>query len=507
MLKRLRFEEGFCLLVGIGSYWAWASVSMVASLLWKDGPVELSHFSWTVNVVSHCASLGVLLLLARRRGFAPNGRFASRAFPSLVAIGTAMLAAGRWAFGLNALVLAGSFVSGMGTAGMLLMWCGPYSSLLQASDQRLILSGSVIVGMFIALLIPNLPDLAALAVTCLLPFATSACMQRMAKAGAAGRGCEAFEWRFAKSRAPAANPLAPSARQDAERPCKRMVVSVLACCFILALPTGLFQNWYTFAESGETATGWSTILSCVCVLMVLATCLDYLFMEKHGLCLFSRLVIPLVAGGLLALPLFLFGESFPWEGVESGAGVLMLTGYHLFLVYVYTEFGLMAADTKTEPCLVFAGGTCTIDIGLASGSMLAAVVLPLPGVWATGAALGIAYLLLLIGVLLFPKALENIENRERDKAFAKSLQANADEPVDPLRDLEGRCANVAAGFGLSAREKDVLGYLLCGRTLRSIANETFLSYNTVKTHVSHIYQKVGVHSRDELIDLLDSADR
>ena len=42
-----------------------------------------------------------------------------------------------------------------------------------------------------------------------------------------------------------------------------------------------------------------------------------------------------------------------------------------------------------------------------------------------------------------------------------------------------------------------------GRTLQSIGNETFLSYNTVKTHVSHIYQKTGVHSRDELIDLLD----
>ena len=53
------------------------------------------------------------------------------------------------------------------------------------------------------------------------------------------------------------------------------------------------------------------------------------------------------------------------------------------------------------------------------------------------------------------------------------------------------------------REQDVLEYLLKGRTLQSIANETFLSYNTVKTHVSHIYQKAGVHSRDELIDLLD----
>ena len=70
-------------------------------------------------------------------------------------------------------------------------------------------------------------------------------------------------------------------------------------------------------------------------------------------------------------------------------------------------------------------------------------------------------------------------------------------------DMGARCDAVAKLYGLSAREKDVLAYLLMGRTLQSIGNETFLSYNTVKTHVSHIYQKTGVHSRDELIDLLD----
>ena len=31
-----------------------------------------------------------------------------------------------------------------------------------------------------------------------------------------------------------------------------------------------------------------------------------------------------------------------------------------------------------------------------------------------------------------------------------------------------------------------------------------VSYNTVKTHVSHVYAKLGVHSQQELIDVVES---
>ena len=38
---------------------------------------------------------------------------------------------------------------------------------------------------------------------------------------------------------------------------------------------------------------------------------------------------------------------------------------------------------------------------------------------------------------------------------------------------------------------------------RFIEQELVLSYNTVKTHIKHIYQKLGVHSRQELLDLIE----
>lgn len=70
--------------------------------------------------------------------------------------------------------------------------------------------------------------------------------------------------------------------------------------------------------------------------------------------------------------------------------------------------------------------------------------------------------------------------------------------VDPL---DARCAQLSEQHGLSPRESEVLGLLARGRTATYIAGELYVSKETVKVHVRHIYEKLGVHSRTELLDL------
>lgn len=71
------------------------------------------------------------------------------------------------------------------------------------------------------------------------------------------------------------------------------------------------------------------------------------------------------------------------------------------------------------------------------------------------------------------------------------------------RAREKRVAELSAEKGLSARESEVLGYLAKGRSQPYIREELVLSKNTVATHVKHIYQKLGVHSKQELLDLFE----
>lgn len=59
--------------------------------------------------------------------------------------------------------------------------------------------------------------------------------------------------------------------------------------------------------------------------------------------------------------------------------------------------------------------------------------------------------------------------------------------------------------GLTKREMQVFDLLAKGRNSVYIQERLIISQNTTKTHIKHIYQKFGVHSRQELLDKIDDA--
>ena len=62
-------------------------------------------------------------------------------------------------------------------------------------------------------------------------------------------------------------------------------------------------------------------------------------------------------------------------------------------------------------------------------------------------------------------------------------------------------------IGLTTREREIGVLLAYGRTQPWIAERLSISENTVGTHVRHIYQKAGVHGRQEFIDFVFSPDQ
>lgn len=54
-------------------------------------------------------------------------------------------------------------------------------------------------------------------------------------------------------------------------------------------------------------------------------------------------------------------------------------------------------------------------------------------------------------------------------------------------------------LSLTARELEVLNLVALGRSNDAIARELFLSRATVKSHLAHVYDKLGVQSRTEAI--------
>lgn len=72
--------------------------------------------------------------------------------------------------------------------------------------------------------------------------------------------------------------------------------------------------------------------------------------------------------------------------------------------------------------------------------------------------------------------------------------------------LASRCKEISTRHGLTTRETEVFELLARGRNGRFIQEELVVSYNTVKAHVKHIYTKLGIHTQQELIDLVEDED-
>ena len=91
-------------------------------------------------------------------------------------------------------------------------------------------------------------------------------------------------------------------------------------------------------------------------------------------------------------------------------------------------------------------------------------------------------------------------------ASATPAATPAAEAAAPTVDaLEESCARLSKQFGLTEREREVFGLLAHGRNGRYIMDHLVISRNTAKSHIKHIYSKLGVHSHQELIDMATEA--
>ena len=81
--------------------------------------------------------------------------------------------------------------------------------------------------------------------------------------------------------------------------------------------------------------------------------------------------------------------------------------------------------------------------------------------------------------------------------------ASVVEPELQERSIEEQCTELGSACGLTERETEIFAMLARGRNGQFVMDHYVVSRNTVKSHVKHIYAKLGVHSQQELIDLME----
>jgi two-component system nitrate/nitrite response regulator NarL len=106
------------------------------------------------------------------------------------------------------------------------------------------------------------------------------------------------------------------------------------------------------------------------------------------------------------------------------------------------------------------------------------------------------------GVVLKESSMKGLPAGIRSVADGKYWIAG-DAMANPTKGLRKLGARPKAGsrrkaFGLTGRELEIIAAIASGRSNREIADRFSISQNTVKHHVTNIFDKVGVYNRLEL---------
>ena len=178
-----------------------------------------------------------------------------------------------------------------------------------------------------------------------------------------------------------------------------------------------------------------------------------------------------------ASPLDILGliEAAALIGVE-------LLYFAAFLVLVW-RFRVVAEGDKRRVLLVFSALLCGAFV---ARSLLASLVL-------------IDIRLGAVGLLVFHGS---------NLPALLYLRANADRvfaPVKAEHATKQGMEHVLDHYGVTKRERQIVQKICLGKTNKQIAEELFISLQTVKDHTHRIYSKIGVNSRVQLVQMMNVA--
>lgn len=99
---------------------------------------------------------------------------------------------------------------------------------------------------------------------------------------------------------------------------------------------------------------------------------------------------------------------------------------------------------------------------------------------------------------------ESVFDSEEGQSDGEACEGAACESTQPSR--EARIATLATAHHLTPRETEVFALLAQGRSVPYIRDALVISKETAATHAKRIYAKLGVHSRQDLIDLVQEGE-
>ena len=201
-----------------------------------------------------------------------------------------------------------------------------------------------------------------------------------------------------------------------------------------------------------------------------------------------RALFPMLTGVLIIWPFANFQYSY-FVGAAFVAGHSLISTSVMYLII------REAHESDLNPYAFMGASVLLIRLASVSGIVGGTIIagLDLNPSFKTMLVFCIALYLLSI-VLLFMLRIRKRSEREQRPAASG-------EPVRSEDAFDAKGTEVTVRHGLTDRESEILLLLARGRSSTYIGEALYLSPNTVRGHIKNIYAKLGVHSKQEIIDL------
>lgn len=205
------------------------------------------------------------------------------------------------------------------------------------------------------------------------------------------------------------------------------------------------------------------------------------------------------------------------QGIPANVCNLLLLGCYTFFEMIGLYVGLyLAQKFHASSVILVACIQACLYIGVMIGHVIGLFATisglmdyPMLSVVALALVVVLAVMITFFGIGPLPKD-KSVNGSSKSGSSVNALDVDDGLEGDKSAHEQGRwktrCNEVAKESGLSARETEVFMLLAKGRGIEHIQGKLCISSHTVKSHIYNIYRKLGIGSREELLDLVEGKD-
>ena len=487
--------------VGLAFFWACSMLTFRSSIL-LAGPANTPDYETFVVLASFIANMTTLFAMAAFMERDPSvfDRLPGRLFCGCVIVGLVALAvAGRT--GSDAAMLgllgAGAVLTGIGYGYFWGSWA-EYLGRMHPSrtsfyiPAAFLVTATLFLGISLAAEYAGVPPLLLMVP---LPVLSFVCLRRC--------HAEVPDGRYARS-------------TDSKRYLTALasLVSLLVASLVLSLLFGFVWEMTVLSVGSVNEAHQIPLVAN----LVVAVCLIGLVLyanKRLDLAFAYRVIVPVIVILFAVMPFF-------WETNPVVLNVVMSASYGVFDVIIWYMVASTAYDFAVSGFVV--GGIVRALsilarlVGIGIGYLL--MLIPgSPSMLIIGVSVGGVYVLAMLGLYYGTRRKGPATVAVDETAADRAPEGEAPEPEAPPAPAapspaEGQAPAphnidqaiyemIAEDYSLTRREAEVLPYLARGRSAKIIADALFVSENTIRTHTRRILEKTDLHSKQQVIDLIE----